>query len=528
MRKFKYVFLLFAAAFFAQKASAQLNPIKQFSEDPIKFLEEVKTMFEATNMEKKEIKEYMEAFTLAWNSPKYNDNLKKATYSTFNLMVKKKLRILPEYKSYLNSVVNFANSNQGEDNFNSWQECINKILNAKILKNYSDYLQMSENLFASNTFYKSAVVEYASSNNKYKFEFDSVPKVIFPGMDLRCYNNQRDSGIVYNTRGVYYPFKGVFIGETGKVDWKRAGLEDNMVWAELKKYRITLKTSGFTADSVVFYNKNYFQKPLIGQLTEKVVSEKDANISYPRFDSYSKRMKIPNIAKDVDYDGGFLQRGARFLGSGNKEEDALLIFKREGKKVMVVGAKLVNITKDKLAAETANIKIYFDKDSITHPSVNMKFMVEPRTLSLIRTNDGVSRSPFLNTYHDVDMYFEELAWKIDDPKIDLRMLVGNSQEDAMFESANYFRGDRYESVQGMDAMNPLFQLREFVMKKNGENRKFQGVDYAKYVKFALKDVQPTLVRLSAMGFITYDIEDDEVVVQEKVFTYISAKAGDRK
>jgi len=525
MKKITFALLLFVGLFSSQKASAQLNPIKQFSEDPIKFLDEVKTMFEATNMEKKEVKEYMEAFTLVWNSPEYTGNLKKATYDCFNLMVKRKIRILPEYKSYLNSVMNFATSKQSEDHFLSWQECVNKILNAKILKNYSDYLQMSENLFASNTFYKSAVVEYSSNNNKYIFEYDSVPKVIFPSLNLRCYNNQRDSGIVYNTRGVYYPYKGVFIGETGKVNWKRAGLDENTVWAELKKYQITLKTSGFTADSVTFYNKNYFQKPLIGQLTEKVVSEKEGNISYPRFDSYSKRMQIPNIAKDVDYDGGFLQRGPKFLGSGNKEEDAKLIFKREGKVVLIVGAKLIGVTKEKLTAETANIKIYFDKDSVTHPSVNMKFMVQERTLSLIRTNDGVSRSPFLNTFHMVDMYFEELAWKIDDPKIDLRMLVGNSQEDAMFESANYFRGDRYEAVQGIDAINPLFQMREYVMKKNGESRKFYGSEYARYVKFALKDVQPMLVRLSAMGFITYDIEDDEVNVNEKLFKYISAKAG---
>jgi hypothetical protein len=525
MKKISFLFLLFISITGLQEVSAQLNPIKQFSEDPVKFPEEVRTMFEVTNMDKKEVKEYMEAFILLWNSPQYTQTLKKATYDCFNLMVKRKIRILPEYKSYLNSVMNFAASKQSEDNFLSWQECINKILGAKILKNYSDYLQMSENLFATNTFYKSAVVEYQSSNNKYMFEYDSVPKVIFPGFDLRCYNNQRDSGIIYKTRGVYYPFKGVFIGETGKVTWKRAGLDENTVWAELKRYQITLKTSGFSADSVTFYNKNYFEKPLLGQLNEKVVSEKESNISYPRFDSYSKRMQIPNIAKDVDYDGGFLQRGPKFLGSGSKEEDAKLIFKREGKVFLIVGAKLIGVAKEKLTAETANVRIYFGKDSITHPSVNMKFMVNDRMLSLIRTNDGVSRSPFLNSFHMVDMYFEELAWKIDDPKIDLRMLVGNTQEDAMFESSNYFRGDRYDAVQGIDAINPLYQMREFVMKKNGENRKFYGMEYARYIKFALRDVQPMLVRLSALGFITYDIEDDEVSVNEKLFTYISAKAG---
>lgn len=524
MKKFRYIIFLFTVLIYTQKTSAQINPIKQYTEDPIKFIEEIKIMFEVTNMNKKEVKEYMELFTLAWNSPKYNDNLKKATYNSCNQMIKKKLRILPEYKSYLTSVMNFVNSNQSEDNFTSWQECITKILNGKVIRYYSDYLEMSENLFASNTFYKSSVVEFASSNNNYMFEYDSVPIVIFPALNLRCFNNQNDSGVIYNTKGIYYPYTGVFTGNSGKVNWTRTGLEENIVWAELKEYRISLKTSGFIADSVIFYNTNYFKKPLLGRLTEKVVSERGSNISYPRFDSYSKRMQIPDISKDVDYDGGFTMRGPKFIGSGSKEEDATLIFRREGKRFLVVGAKTIGITKDKLTAENANIKFYFDKDSITHPSINMKFMVQNRTLSLIRTDHGISKSPYLNTFHKIDMYFEELSWKIDDPKIDLRMLVGNSQEDASFESATYFRGDRYDRLQGMDPVNPLIQMREYV-KKNENSRDFSGLDYARYLKFSPNEVFPNLVRLSALGLISYDTEDDEVHVNEKLFDYIAYRAA---
>ncbi|MCX6296122.1 MAG: hypothetical protein NTX97_08645 [Bacteroidetes bacterium] len=351
MKRFIYSLLFLSAITFSKSSSAQINPVKQFSEEPVAFLNEVLSMFEATNMEKKEVANFMQDFALAWNNPKCNENLKKSIVSSCNLMIKKKMRILPEYKSYLSSVKNFINSNQSEDNFLMWQECINKILNGKIIKNFSDYLEMSDNLFSTNSFYNSSVIRYGSNTNKYIFEYDSVPKVIFPNLNLRIANNQNDTGIIYNTRGVYYPYKGVFIGEGGKVNWIRGGIEDNVVWAELKKYQITLKTSGFTADSVLFYNKNYFQNPLLGTLSEKIVSEKEGNISYPRFDSYSKRMLIPNISKDIDYDGGFSQRGPKVLGSGSKEEDAKLIFHREGKVFLIVGSKLIGITKDKLTAD---------------------------------------------------------------------------------------------------------------------------------------------------------------------------------
>lgn len=524
MKRLFYLLLLLVVIAGAQNSFAQVNPIKQFTADPIKFLEEVHTMFEVSGMDKKEVKEFMDQFTAVWNSPKYSENLKQSTYSSCNLMLKKKLRILPEYKSYLASIMNFVNSNQSELNFIMWQECINKILNGKSLKFFSDYLQMSENLFASNTFYKSTVISYSSSNNKYIFEYDSVPKVIFKSLNLRCINNQNDSGVVYDTRGVYYPYKGIFVGEGGTVFWTRVGFPTEKVWAELKKYQVSLKTSGFTADSVMFYNKNYFTNALMGKLEEKVVSEKGSNISYPRFESYSKRMGIKNIAKGVDYEGGFSQRGEKFLGSGNKEEDAKIIFYKDGKKFLVVGAQLMGITTEKLFAEQANIKFYFDKDSITHPSLSFKFITKTRLLSLNRTNAGISKSPFINSFHKVDMYFEELEWVIDDPKIDLKMLVGNTMEDAYFESRAYFRTDRYDMLQGVDPINPLIMMRDYV-KKNNDSRDFTAENYAKYVKLAAYDVRPGLVRLSTLGFITFDAETDKIHVTDKLFDYIADRAG---
>src|ERR1035437_7621968 len=94
----------------------------------------------------------------------------------------------------------------------------------------------------------------------------------------------------------------------------------------------------------------------------------------------------------------------------------------------------------------------------------------------------------------------------------------------MFESSTYFRSDRYDKLQGIDQMNPLIQMRDFV-KKNSDSRDFTGDTYARYLKLSANDVRPNLVRLSAMGFITYDAQADEVHVNEKLFLYIACRAG---
>jgi len=88
MKKISIILFFITISFLPQLSYAQVNPIKEFSSDNIKFLEDVKVMLEVTNMDKKEIKEYLEQFALAWNNPKLNDALKSHIYETCNLMVK--------------------------------------------------------------------------------------------------------------------------------------------------------------------------------------------------------------------------------------------------------------------------------------------------------------------------------------------------------------------------------------------------------------------------------------------------------
>jgi len=66
-----------------------------------------------------------------------------------------------------------------------------------------------------------------------------------------------------------------------------------------------------------------------GTLTEKILADvKEGKASYPRFDSENKRIFIGSLYKNIDYEGGFSQHGVKFLGSGDKTQDAILTFKR--------------------------------------------------------------------------------------------------------------------------------------------------------------------------------------------------------
>ena len=521
-----FLFLSFIFLFASISLKAQ---IKSFSDDPVKFIDELKSFFEAGSTDKADASSFLRRFENNYwsigktHESKFNETQKQMAYEVCNLMLKKRLRP-PDFRSYLTCMMNFVDTKQSEKNFLAWQDCINKILNGKGIKNYTEYLAMSENLFAYNVFYKSPTYEWSSNNSGYEFQYDSVPKVIFSSLDLVCHNNASDSVVILKTKGIYFPSSGKFVGNGGTVNWLKAGLEPNVVYADLKRYEIVVKTGGYTADSVVFYNKTYFSKPLPGQLTDKALAEAASVVSYPRFESYSKRLQINNLADKVDFDGGFSMRGPKFIGSGNKELEAFLVIKRGDSRFLVVGSKQFFITKDKIAADNASVKFYLGQDSIYHPSLSFKYLLKDKQVSFIRSDDGLARSAFLDSYHALDMYFEELTWKTSDSLMLLKMLLGNAQGEADFESGNFFKSGRYEQLQGMDGTNPLLQIKNYV-KSIKDVREFSVVDLAKYMRITANDLRPILVKLAVMGLLNFDPEGDQLQIKERLFQYITDRVG---
>lgn len=514
--KFFRFFLFFSLISYSSFAQGP----KSFTEDPVKFLEELTDFFETAN--KKEGREFIEEFTPVWNQ-KLNDSQKKSIYQISNLMLKKRLKPFPEFRNYLGSIVNFTTSGQSDKSFQAWQAIVEKTVNGKTIRSFTDFLAMSANLFASNTFYKSASTEWKSDNSNYSFEYDSVPKVIFPSLNVKCYS-KGDSAVIYNTKGVYYPTITRFYGQGGKVNWLRAGIDEATSYAQLKKYTINTKSSEYTADSVTYYNKKYFQKPLIGVLQEKVLADMTGDrASYPRFDSYNKQFQINNIAEGVDYSGGITIIGAKLQGSGTKEQNATLTFKRNDSIFLVASSKSYIIRPDKITSDRASIVMYYEDDSIFHPGLQLKFLVKEKELNLYRDEQGISKSPYFNTFHSVDMYFEALYWKLDEPKIEMKMLIGSSQSFANFESSNYFRDIRFSKLQGLDEMHPLARIRNFAKSINSQE--FYVDDLASYMRLSVDQVRPLLLKLATGGFLIYDMDEEKVTVKERLYTYLYAKGG---
>jgi len=525
MKNFKY-FILFI--FSLVTANIQGQQITKFTAQPAAFLKEMTDFMENTEEKGKEAKELMNEFEVMWNSSTLTEDQRSMIFTNSNLLLQKRARNFPHFANFLSIIMAFQKNNKSVEDYNNWEKGLVSVIkrdSKNVLKGIEAYLSISANLIINNAIYKSATTEWRSSSRSYKIEIDSTVKIVFDETNLTCRVNN-DSIKIFNTKGVFYPLTRIWKGTNGKVNWENAGFSEDKVVANLKKYEIDMTKSNYQADSVIFTNTTFFKEPLLGKLHDKVVKNiTKEKASYPKFESYNNRYKIKNLYENVDYDGGFSMHGSKVLGSGTEQEKALLKFYYKDTLKLVTSAKGYTFKKDEITAKNTSIIIYLKEDSIYHPGVLFRFKVDAKTINLIRDGEDYSRTPYFNSYHKLDMDFELLEWKIEDPKMDFKMLKGTTESQAVFESSDYFKEFRYNKLQDMDAENPLVVLKRFSTKIKSDE--FTASELAAYMNISVDPVRQMLLKLSFMGLIYFNFDTDKIIIQKRLFNYISARFGKR-
>ncbi len=498
-------------------STAIFSQYHNFTSEPEAYFKDAESYLAFVN--KSDAKEFMKEFEPVWLGTELIPEQRAQVYTTSNLMSEKKLKPYPDFKNYLSAIMNFVSSGKTNDDFNAWHETLIAVLDGNNKKRTSKYLETCNNLFDGNVIFKSSSTTWKSSGNRFKFTYDKEPVIVFEEMNLKCYS-KNDSSVLYNTKGVYFPMTSTWLGENGSVTWERAGLEKEEVYADVKGYKISMKSAGFTADSVLFYSK-YFENPILGKVSENVLSNRGIEkVTYPNFESYDKRLLIKNIFEDVDYEGGFTIRGQNLLGAGTNEELAKVIFHYKDKEFIISESIIFTINADNITAERAKIKLFIEEDSITHPGISFTYNNNSKQLGLVKGGQGISISPYHNSYHKLDMYFEALTWKVGDPVIEFGALYGSSDTAANFESFNFYDRGMYDRLSGL-GNNPLVMFKIHANKMQSDI--LEVSDLATAMRKTVSGLEPLLYELTILGFISYDQEKKLVYIKEKLYHYIDAR-----
>jgi len=464
----------------------------------------------------------IQTFIENWNAGMMLDTTKAQLIALSNKMLDKRARPQPHFNTFL-QVINAFTLYQGPaENYLNW---LRSMRHFTVTRDYTlpvinDYLLFTLKLLNSGILHESSSTRWVSSNADFQLLFNDSVQVVVGKTDLKC-NAVRDSIMLYGTSGIYNPLSHIWRGAGGKITWERAGYAPDQVFAALGEYTINFRFYEFHADSVAFYHKQYFDFEISGRLDDKVeriISQATAN--YPIFESYQASFRLDDIFEDIDYYGGISMYGSKMIGSGIGDQKARLNFYRKDTLVIVANSSIFVFDPEKINCSEAEISLYVDEDSIYHPSIGFNYIVEENRFSTGRTNSFQSHSPYYNSFHRVEMNFEQLSWQLDDNLIQLKMSEGGASGLANFQSDNLFDARTYFRLQGIDDENPLVLLRRY--SEHVFDISFNGTEFARYAHMRPAHAQQLLKQLAELGFITYNLEEDRITMRQKSYDWIYA------
>jgi hypothetical protein len=334
-----------------------------------------------------------------------------------------------------------------------------------------------------------------------------------------------DSTTIMTTSMVYYPVDAQLHGEGGIVFWSRAGLADDELYAELDRWTIDITKPFYNADSVVVHSSQYVMEPMLGRLEERMSSRSADNARFPQFTSYSFDYHLPNIFPEVHFVGGIGIAGAQFYGTAPENENAALKFSYNTDTVLSLFSRRFNFNDSLLSSGRAEVVAHLGKDSIYHPYCQMRFDPRIGQIRLTRFETGLGLSPFINTYHSMDMSVDQLIWNQGTPKISFRNLNLGSEQAAVFESRQYFRITRMEQLAGFQQNHPLMELRDASYSFGYENMPVESLIRA--LRMPKEQGEAFLFRMAIMGFATFDVEQGLYSLNERLFEYLDNWTGKR-
>ncbi len=518
------IFLVCAAALgltVINRLPAADQKFESFSPELEKFPSELHALIR--NDLTKDEEAFIRDFTILWPTEFFSEEQKQLIVNNCNNLLKKNPTTRRPFISLVKILVSLQSNEMAKKHFDSWNKGFRQFIeNPSISIAWIDkFLANAHALFTKNTLQINPAYDWLITPTDYSIHFDTTLTYRFKQTNLIC-RSDKDSISIQGTQGAYYPIYGVWHGKGGKVTWIRSQFPENEIFATLSYYRIDLSRNDYQADSVLFTNKDYFDRPVLGKLKDKVLkSSRPENIYFPEFTTYTTRHKIPNLFDGVDYDGGYYMMGGQLIGTGTRTNPAVIEIKRQGKDFLRIEALQYIFRRQVVVSNFARARFKVQTDSIFHIGLGFSYNDQTQTVSLYPTDLLTTKSPMSSSYHKFAFTFNELSWNIKSDILNFGAPTGSSSSRSYFESNNFFNEVEFDDLMGRDEQHPLLAIAQYT--RNIKSREFDARGFARYVRKSEEQTRIMLMRIAMMGYIYYDSETGEAQAVPKLFDAIRAR-----
>ncbi|MEM6396364.1 MAG: hypothetical protein AAF741_08460 [Bacteroidota bacterium] len=484
------------------------------------------------------VNEAYELFSALFISGVFSEEEQKRIMQTTNRMVERRIPKSGSFLTYLGSLE--LVKNVSEDTaifFRDYHDAIDLLMAEErfrisqfdktvgVAQGYYDDRRLSKD--TRGTYWKVL-------GGKPSWKYQNGPKLIIEEVDRLVAISGSDSTAISNTNIEIDVMEGKATGTGGEVNWEPQGLSPE-VRAELNEYTFETNRNIFNASSALMYYPEYFgDEPLEGSYSNKVqIGGIRAGAEFPQFTSNAGYVEIRNVGEGIDLKGNFEIRGSTVYAigdQGRRAEVEMTIEDSEGREVVNGKADRFSIKQqERIVGDGVETTIYFDQDSLYHPSVSMKVDVEKRLVQLVRTKSGADRNPFYHSLNRVNIDANYLDIYLDQDSVVVgKPTVSFAQKgDVIVTSEEYFSKGEYYRLQNIAEVNPLVLMLALRQQETGNDFiSTERVAQAINPRFTTENIQSLLFDLASGGFITYDLDQQRVRLKPKVEHYVLADRGE--
>lgn len=524
-----FIILFFLSVFLPAGLYAQR--LDKFSDNQGEFLAQMKTFM--TESKQTAIEELFKTFEKSFSSGAFPQEEFDQVLLTSNTMLSQRLGATPYFKAYIEALLAVKKADDPAQRFRDMHRVLDAML-AEPDRKVNDLLGFMD--FVVPFFEKRALryselgTSWYALTDSYRFRYEEKkPSVIIEKSDIMAARRE-DSIFIFGTSGVLFPLENRWKGKGGKVTWERRGL-GAAVYVELPAYELEVNKGIYEVKNVKFHYPLFFGNQAIeGAFSDKLIASDDATVgSYPRFESTQPVKQLGNLGKGLIYSGGFRLNGTTVYGFGSRDNRAEIQVFNDAKQLLYRGdSELFTIRREELiTGERVNSAIYMGKDSIYHPSVNLRYNIPTRQLQLTRGQRGSDRNPFFSSQHNVNIDVDKLSayFERDSVYLGEKNIANTFKRDVFFESLHYFKKSDYQRIQSIAPRHPLAVMKTLVESQGKRSLDAGTLAYNMDTKFKVENIQTLLYDLVAQGFVNYDGDRQVVEIKDKVLHYVNADLG---
>ncbi|MCR9249230.1 MAG: hypothetical protein NXI20_02360 [bacterium] len=325
-----------------------------------------------------------------------------------------------------------------------------------------------------------------------------------------------DSMIIEGTSGQYELKGHAFVGNGGKSYWP--GELKVMRGAEIEfgKYYFEVDEAELWTPNATITFPDFFEGEAQGLYRFKSVrTRRKKDKPFPYFESYNADLVVNLPFDKVKYTGGLAFQGNKMYGKAiSREKGTLEIVDGKGRK-LIAKSVAFSFVDSLITSLDAEVTIVHGSDSITHPSVKLKYDPATYLLELDKSVGNYKNSAFQSSFYKMSFHTDEIVWDMSTDSLNISINSARNLIPTVFISDDYFSASRFRKYGSGLGFHPVIVCVNYANKYNA--RTFYIDEIINEHKITESQALEMANMLSKHGYATYNREQRQLTLLDQAY-----------